>query len=195
MHLPFESRATLRFQHRSEVAVAEADEKGEDQGENGIETVGDGSEEHSVGVFRRADEPKSLVDQADLVADPRRDDDGARDGRGAGVDEKRELLARDEQPVGDGAHQVAAHEDVGVVVEEDDDRHDHGGDLPAFGGPGVPRDELGDAAGTAVLGNDADHPAEEEAEHEDLCLARRRDRVDDEVGENGEEACDEDCSR
>ena len=93
VHLAFETSTALGFEHRPEVAIGCANQERQHEREQGIEPVRYRPDEHRVGVFGRADDLESLIDEADFVADPSRDERGARHRSGAGVHEKRQLLS------------------------------------------------------------------------------------------------------
>src|SRR5690606_38538252 len=69
------------------------------------------------------------TDDSDLVTDPRRNQRQARDRRGRRVDQVGQLFARDAKLVGDRSHGVADDQRVRVVVEEDGNAEDGGGQL------------------------------------------------------------------
>ena len=169
--------------HGTEVAVHERSEEDEREREQRIEEVGDGLQEDGVGAEpgqerlvrpgglggRRRVEPPS--DQGHLVAHPGRDRDQRRDRRGRRVHQVGELLARHLQPVGDGAHRVPDHQRVRVVVEEDREARQPGGDLAAPAVAGQRRHRPHHPARPAVAADDSDHPAQQQAEDHDLGVA------------------------
>ena len=120
-----------------------------------------------------------IGDVADLDSDPRRDQREARDGRGGGVDEERELLAADAKAIGDRTHRGTDQERVGVVIEEHEQSEEPGRELSAAAARCIGAHPRSEALGATALRHQAEHPAEQQAEDQDRRVSAIGDRVDD----------------
>ena len=177
--LAFDERASLRAQHRPEVAAAKRDPSDEDEHENRIESKGNGFDERHVCVAFDPEVRELVFDVANLYADPRRDQCQACDGRSGCIDEKGELLSTDAKAVGDGTHRGANEKRVGVVVEEDQQPEEPSGQLAPPTARRVGAHPGGESFGAAALGHQSKHPTEQQAEDQDRRVPWVGDRTDD----------------
>ena len=142
-------RPALRREHRAEVPLSCHEQADHGDRQDRVEEVRDGVKEDREGAGAREirghlgrdarllrGDRQGVPDQGDLVADPGGDEDDGRDRCGRGVDDVRQLLPRDPHAVRDRPEGVPDQQGVGVVVEEDRQAGQPGGELgpPRVGG-------------------------------------------------------------
>ena len=147
--------------HGSEVATGDRDGGHETEGQDRVEVVGEGIEEHPVGAgFDFGYLADGGIDEAELQPDPRADQGERRHRGGGAVNEIGEFRPRNPERVGDGSHGLADDKRIRVIVEEERDAHAEGRQLAAAHGARPRRDESHDAVDAAVARNDPDQAAE-----------------------------------
>ena len=154
--------AQFGLAHGAEVEVAQADHDYHDDGEQGVEVVGDGGHEGGKVAFKGAGGFQVAAHGGSPAGDGRDDADGG----GGGVDEVGQLGAGDLVAVRHRAHDRAHGEAVEIVVDEDEGaqaaggEHGHAFALDALGGPV--------AVGTGTAGTrDGEHQRAQQGTEDD----------------------------
>ena len=154
--------AQFGLAHGAEVEVAQADHDHHDDGEQGVEVVGDGGHEGGKVAFKGAGGFQVAAHGGGPAGDGRDDADGG----GGGVDDVGQLGAGDLVTVRHRAHDRAHGEAVEIIVDEDEGAQAAGGEhghalaLDALGGPV--------AVGTGTAGTrDGEHQRAQQGTEDD----------------------------
>ena len=150
--------------HGAEVDLGHGQRDHHDDGQQGVEVVGNGGDEQGqtvgVAVLRKA------ADGGGPGADG--SDDAHR--RGGGVDQVGQLGTGDVVLVGDRTHDAAHGQAVEVVVDEDQDAQADGGQLRADAGLDVGGGPLTEGGGTTSCVHQGDHNAQDDQENQDAYI-------------------------
>ena len=159
VEIVLEAGVELVQTHRAVVELHEHERDDEHEREQRVEVVRNGAHEQIKAVV--------VLDDAGNGGGPRGDRRDHANGRGRGVDEIGELGTGDLVPVGDRQHDRADGQAVEVVVNEDQDAEQEGGEHRADAALDVglgPAAEGGAAAGAV---DERDHGAEDDEEEHD----------------------------
>ena len=154
--------AQFGLAHGAEVEVAQADHDHHDDGEQGVEVVGDGGHEGGKIAFKGAGGFQVAAHGGGPAGDGRDDADGG----GGGVDDVGQLGAGDLVAVRHRAHDRAHGEAVEIIVDEDEGAQAAGGEhghALALDAPGGPV-----AVGTGTAGTrDGEHQRAQQGTEDD----------------------------
>ena len=145
--------------HGAVVHAALAEEQHHNNGEQGVEIEGDGTDEQI--------EAAVILHNAGDGSRPRGNGGDHADGGGGGIDEVSQLGAGNMVAVSNGAHHAADGEAVEVVVHKDEDAQQEGSKHGAAAGLDVCLCPCAEGCGAACLIEQGDEDAQQHEEHED----------------------------
>ena len=113
------------------------------------------------------------------LANPRRNEGDTGDRRRRRVDDIGKLFPRDLEVIRQRAGRIADDQGIRIVVEEDHQPHEPGGDLRANRGLRAADDHLDDTHHAAVARDDAHHAADHHREQDDRGVIDVGNRIGD----------------
>eukprot|EP00960_Hanusia_phi_P048047 758742-Hanusia_phi.AAC.2 len=135
-------RMLLGCEHRAEVLAGDRYQHHHAHGQDGVEAVGDGSDQDREDIVCNVHVMQELLGDTELEPDPSAQDRDRGNGSSGRVNEERQLLPAHSARVGDRPHGRTNDEDAAVVVEEHEVSHQHRDDLRSLNGPVQSRQDV-----------------------------------------------------